>query len=40
MNKKILNQWVNGWSLQNIALHNKVTIDQVTKIIREGWGGL
>lgn len=38
--KTITELWLQGWSLRNIALAHRASIEHVESVIRETWGRL
>ena len=38
--KPIIQLWLDGWSLRNIALKHNVSVEHVESVIRETWGKL
>ena len=37
MNKQILDKWLNGWSVSNIALKHGITVDEAMAVLRDEW---
>jgi hypothetical protein len=37
MNKQILDKWLNGWSVSNIASKHGITVAEAMAILRDEW---
>jgi hypothetical protein len=37
MQKQILAHWIDGWTIENIAIKHKLSVDEVTAAIRGFW---